>query len=247
MSVNAPAPGLSVVIPAYNERARLPATLERIRGYLDAADEAYECIVVDDGSEDGTGTVVAEATAGWPQLRTIRLARNEGKGRAVQAGMLAARGGLRLFSDADLSTPIEEVARLRDALGAGADVAIASRALKGSRIAVRQSLARETMGKTYNRILQLLVLPGLHDTQCGFKLYSAQAVPVCFGPLSTFRFGFDAEVLLRARQAGLRVVEVPVHWENQVGTRVSSIRDSSQMLVDLLRLRRRLGRARGTG
>jgi len=237
-------PALSVVVPAYNERRRLPGTLERLRRHLDAAREPYECIVVDDGSGDGTGDLVEAAAPTWPELRCLRLPFNEGKGRAVQAGMIDARAELRLFSDADLSTPIEELTRLRAALAEGADIAIASRALPASRVEVHQAWTREAMGKTYNRMLQLLVLPGIHDSQCGFKLYTARAVRLCFEPLTTFRFGFDAEVLLRARLAGLRVAEVPVRWEDQRGTRVSSVRDSSQMLVDLLRLRRRLGRAR---
>jgi len=238
-----PEPALSVVVPAFNERARLPATLERLRAHLDAAGEPYECLVVDDGSGDGTAEVALAAGEAWPELGCLRLEANRGKGAAVQAGMLAARAPLRLFSDADLSTPIDEIARLRAALAAGADIAIASRGLPASRVEVRQAWTREAMGKTYNRIVQLLVLPGIHDSQCGFKLFSGAAARTCFGPLVTLRFGFDAEVLLRARQAGLRVAEVPVRWENAAGTRVNSVRDSSQMLTDLVRLRRRLGRS----
>ncbi len=238
-----PAPTLSVVVPAYNERARLPATLERMRTHLDHAGEPYECLVVDDGSDDGTGRLVEARAASWPQLSCLRLGVNQGKGAAVRTGMLAARGGLRLFSDADLSTPIDELERLRAAVAVGADIAIASRALPGSRVEVRQAWARESMGKAYNRILQILVLPGIHDSQCGFKLFSAAATAACFQPLTTFRFGFDAEVLLRARRAGLTIAEVPVRWENALGTRVNSVRDSTQMLVDLVRLRRRLGRS----
>ena len=228
---------LSVVIPAYNEEARLPATLERVREYLDRSPEPYEVIVVDDGSEDGTLRIAREAAAAWPQLRVIGLGRNQGKGAAVRAGMLEAGGGVRLFSDADLSTPIEELPRLRAALGAGAQVVIASRALPGSVIEEHQPGRREMMGRTYNRLLQLLALPGLHDTQCGFKLFTADAAAACFGPLRTLRFGFDAEVLLRARRHGFGVAEVPVRWGHREDSRVSPARDSLRTLLELLVLR----------
>ena len=166
---------LSVIIPAFNEATRLPATLQALRVYLDGAGEeaeAYEVIVVDDGSRDGTAELAEQVAAGWPALRVLRQPQNRGKGAAVQAGMLAARGELRLFTDADMSTPITELAKLRLLIEGATAVAIGSRALADSRVEVHQPLGRELMGRTYNRMLQLLVLPGLHDTQCGFKLFT---------------------------------------------------------------------------
>jgi dolichyl-phosphate beta-glucosyltransferase len=228
---------LSVVVPAYNERDRLPPTLERMRDYLDAGGEEYEVIVVDDGSNDCTADAASAMCAGWPHLQVLRHQRNSGKGAAIRTGMLAARGDLRLFSDADLSTPIEELPNLRRELGGDCQVVIASRAVDRTLVDVHQERRRELMGRAYNRLIQLVVLPGLHDTQCGFKLFTATAAIACFEPLRTTRFGFDAEVLLRARKRGWRIAEVPVRWSHVEASRVHPLRDSSVMLWDLLRLR----------
>jgi dolichyl-phosphate beta-glucosyltransferase len=228
---------LSVIVPAYNEEQRLPATLTRMREYLDGRDEDYEVLVVDDGSADATLALARKIAEDWPQLQVLALARNTGKGAAVRLGMLSARGEHRVFSDADLSTPIEEMERLRVQLQGTCAVAIASRALPGSTIAVHQPGRREVMGRTYNRLLQLAALRGLHDTQCGFKVFTAEAAVACFEPLRTLRFGFDAEVLLRARRLGWTVAEVPVRWEHKEDSRVSALRDSFGTLWDLLRLR----------
>jgi dolichyl-phosphate beta-glucosyltransferase len=232
---------LSVIVPAFNERRRLPATLARVREFLDGAGEAYEVIVVDDGSTDDTATAAEALAREWPQLSVLRLEPNQGKGAAVRRGMLAAKGDLRLFSDADLSTPIEELSKLRAALGGATAVVIGSRALADSEIEVHQPWRREFMGRTYNRLLRNLVLPGLADTQCGFKIFTAEAAVVCFEPLETPRFGFDAEVLLRARINGWEIAEVGVRWRHAEDSRVSPMRDSIGTLLDLLRLRARLG------
>lgn len=228
---------ISVVIPAFNERDRIPATLERVREYLDAAGEEYEVIVSDDGSSDDTVAFVRSVAQTWPQLSLVALERNQGKGAAVQAGMLRARGEHRLFSDADLSTPIEELPRLRARLGGACHVVIASRAVAGATIGVHQPGRREMMGRTYNRLVQLIVLPGLQDTQCGFKLFTAEAAAACFAPLRTKGFGFDAEVLVRARRKGWLIAEVPVRWSHREDSRVSAMRDLLMVLVDLIRLR----------
>ncbi len=230
-------PVLSIIVPAYNEEQRLPATLVRMREYLDGRDEPYELLVVDDGSADSTLSMARKIAEDWPQMQVLALAENTGKGAAVRLGMLTAKGEHRIFSDADLSTPIEEIERLRERLHGQCAVAIASRALPESQIDVHQPGRREVMGRTYNRLLQIAALKGLHDTQCGFKAFTAEAAIACFEPLRTLRFGFDAEVLLRARRLGWTVAEVPVRWEHKEDSRVSAVRDSVGTLYDLLRLR----------
>ena len=228
---------LSMVIPAYNEARRLPPTLTRLRDYLDTGADSYEVLVVDDGSDDDTVAVAQAVAREWPQLAVLALPHNQGKGAAVREGMLHARGALRAFSDADLSTPIEELPRLRSHLGGPCHVAIASRDAPGSDIQVHQPRWREFMGRTYNRILRLLVLPGIRDTQCGFKLFTSEAAEACFAPLETFRFGFDAEVLVRAHRRGWEIAEVPVRWRHVEESRVGGIGDALRMLYDLVRLR----------
>jgi dolichyl-phosphate beta-glucosyltransferase len=212
-----------------------------VRAYLDEAGEAYEVIVVDDGSTDDTVAAARELEEGWPELSVIGLERNSGTGAAVREGMLRASGDQRAFSDADLSTPIEELPRLRERLRGDCHAAIASRGMAESDLAVRQPTWRESMGRLYNVLLRLLVLPGIHDSQCGFKVYTDTAAQACFPPLQTPRFGFDAEVLVRVRRRGWTIAEVPVRWRHVEASRVDSIRDSSRMLYDLVRLR--LGRA----
>jgi len=234
------APQLSLVIPAYNEALRLPATLRRVREYLDESGEAYEVIVVDDGSDDDTVAVAQSFAGDWPQLEIAALDRNVGKGAAVREGMARARGQHRAFSDADLSTPIEELPRLRSQLGGDVHAAIASRGTDASIIEEHQPRWREGMGRTYNRLLQRLALPGIHDSQCGFKVFTATAAEACFPPLRTHRFGFDAEVLVRVRGHGWRVAEVPVHWHHVEESRVHALRDSGRMLYDLFGLRLRM-------
>lgn len=232
-------PLLSVIVPAFNEESRLGPSLDRMRAFLESSGRSYEVLVVNDGSRDQTPAMVLEAAASWTQLRLISLPENRGKGAAVKAGMLAAAGSRRLFTDADLSTPLEELAKLERELEAGAAVAIGSRALPGSKVLRHQPLHRELMGKSYNLMLRLLVLPGLHDTQCGFKLFTAAAAEACFRELECPGFGFDAEVLLRARMHGIPIAEVGVTWCNSLGTTVSSFADGGQMLIDLWQLRRR--------
>lgn len=228
---------LSIVVPAYNEALRLPSALDRMRLYFSSLGEEYEVIVVDDGSDDGTADKAELAAQGWPELSVIRLPVNAGKGAAVREGMLRARGRERAFSDADLSTPLEELARLRARLGGNCHAAIASRGLPDSIIELRQPRARQFAGQTYNRLVRLLVLPGIRDTQCGLKVFSAPAALACFAPLRTMRFGFDAEVLARIRRQGWSIAEVPVHWRHAEASRVSAGRDAPRMLFDLFRLR----------
>jgi dolichyl-phosphate beta-glucosyltransferase len=228
---------LSLVVPTYNEALRLPGTLERMRPLLDAAGELYEVIVVDDGSTDGTVEAARRLTADWPELDVVRLPVNAGKGAAVREGMLGARGAHRAFSDADLSTPLEELSGLRAHLRGDCQVAIASRGLPDADIQVRQPKRRELMGRTYNVLLRLLVLPDIRDFQCGLKVFTATAAEACFRPLRTMRFGFDAELLVRARRQGREIAEIPVRWRRVEASRVSARSDAARMLYDLLRLR----------
>jgi dolichyl-phosphate beta-glucosyltransferase len=228
---------LSIVVPAYNEALRLPRTLDQMRHHLDATGEEYEVIVVDDGSDDGTAEEVERRAESWAQLSVVRLPVNTGKGAAVREGMLRARGEQRAFSDADLSAPLEELARLRTRLVGDCHAAIASRGLPDSNIEVHQPRPREFAGRTYNRLLRLLVLPGIRDSQCGLKVFTANAAVTCFTPLRTRRFGFDAEVLLRVRRQGWSIAEVPVRWRHVEASRVTASRDAPLMLLDLLRLR----------
>jgi dolichyl-phosphate beta-glucosyltransferase len=230
-------PALSVVIPAYNEENRLPATLARVQEFLSSSARTHELVLVDDGSADGTLEAMRAAAEGKPNVRVVSLGENRGKGRAVAAGVAATTGELVLFSDADLSTPIEELAKLEAALAGGADVAVASRALKASEIVIPQPGTRVLMGKVFNLLVQgLLLVPGIWDTQCGFKLFRGAAGRELFAALRTDGFAFDVEVLHRARRRGLRIQEVAVRWSHSAPTKVRW-RHPLQMFSDLLRIR----------
>jgi dolichyl-phosphate beta-glucosyltransferase len=228
---------LSVVVPAYNEEARLPGTLTRLESYLESRALAFELILVDDGSSDGTLEVMHDAAARRAYVKVMGLPRNRGKGRALATGVGASTGQLVLVSDADLSTPIEELAKLEAGLADGADVAIASRAKRGARIEISQPPHRVLMGKVFNLIVQALLLPGLWDTQCGFKLFKGDLGRQLFACLGTDGFGFDVEVLYRARRRKLVIVEVPVRWQHSAPTRVATFRSSFDMLKDVFRIR----------
>lgn len=241
------APRLSIVIPAYNEERRLGPSLGRVRDYVRKRRLSAEVLVVDDGSSDATAQVVGRAAKAWPALRLLKLPRNLGKGAAVRAGVQAARGARILFTDADLSTPMEELAALEARLDAGADVALGSRAVDRSRVAVSQPLYRVLAGRSFNVLVQLFSVPGIHDTQCGFKLFTAGAGKRLFARQQVPRFGFDVEFLFLARKAGYQLAEVPVRWENSVETKVRPIRDGARAFLDLalIRLYEWQGRYRG--
>ncbi len=225
---------LSVVIPAYNEGLRLPRTLARLREYFGARGRAVEIVVADDGSRDATAEAARES--GGPGTVVLTGGPNRGKGHAVRRGMLAARGALRLMTDADLSTPIEELETLEARLAQGFDIVIASRAVAGARIEVRQPFFREAAGRLFNGIVRLVAVPGIEDTQCGFKLFTAPAAEACFTPARLDGFSFDVEALFIARKRGLRIAEVPVIWRNDVATRVSAT-GGAAAFADLLRIR----------
>src|SRR5437899_2493904 len=227
-------PEISIVIPAFNEALRLPATLDRVQRHLATISVPVEVIVVDDGSRDSTEQVVRERAARWPQLSLIVAERNGGKGGAVRLGMAAARGRYRVFSDADLSVPIDDMEKLLRPLHAGAGVASGSRGLRDSQVELHQPWYRETMGKIFNRLVRIFVLGGVHDTQCGFKAFTAEAADRVFPVLQTRGFGFDVEVLYRAQHAGYQIVEVPTRWINSPQSRVHPIRHSAAMFLELL-------------
>ena len=220
-----------MVVPAFNEAERLPRTLERIASYLAGRPGGYELLVVDDGSTDATAE---RASTGGATV--LRNATNRGKGFAVRRGMRAAGGERRLMSDADLSTPIEELGRLAARMDEGYDVVIASRALPESRIEIRQPWHRETMGRVFNLCVRLLALPGLHDTQCGFKLFTAGAAEAAFTAALLDGFSFDVEALYVARKRGYRIAEIPVVWRNDAASRVG-LGGGSRAFPDLLRIR----------
>lgn len=224
---------LSVIIPAYNEERRVSAPLEEIPAYCRREKISYELLVVDDGSDDKTAELVRAAAARDSRIRLVSQAARSGKGAAVKAGVLASCGELVLFSDADLSTPIEEFGRLRRALEAGFDLAIGSRVADGARIEVRQHWIRQTMGQTFNLIIRSLLVGGFKDTQCGFKLFRREAAKKIFARSRVAGFAFDVELLVIARRHGLKVKEVPVVWRNSPASKVRIILDPIRMFGDL--------------
>jgi dolichyl-phosphate beta-glucosyltransferase len=225
---------LSVVVPAFNEGPRIGATLTRIRAHLAARHGTWEIVVVDDGSTDDTAAR-AETVLGTTG-RVLRHARNLGKGAAVRMGMLAARGARRLFTDADLSTPMDELEKLERALDAGAAIAIGSRALDRSLLEVHQPPLREAAGRLFNVVVRSVAVPGIYDTQCGFKLFRADAADALFGMSRVDGFGFDVEVLALARRSGLPIAEIGVRWRNGPVTRVTML-GGAAAFIDPLRVR----------
>lgn len=235
-----PAPELSIVIPAFNEENRLGATLARIHDYFSGRSPALagiEVIVVDDGSTDATARVAQDLSRSMLCLRVISNGRNRGKGYSVGQGILHARGRIALFTDADLSSPIEECERLFDAIQAGNDIAIGSRAIDRTLIAVHQSRFREITGIIFNRLVRMFTGLSIEDTQCGFKAFLLPACRIIFEQQRIEGFGFDPEILFLARRHGLRIAEVPVSWSHHPATKVHVYRDSIVMFLDLLRIR----------
>ena len=232
--MSASAIDLSVVIPAYNEASRLGETLSRVLAYLERRGKPFEVLVVDDGSADHTVEVAQEfAHRGvW----VLELARNRGKGAALRHGVVASSGAMVLLTDADLSTPIQEVERLEPRLR-DADVVLGSRSVEGSRIEVHQPPHREMMGKIFNLLIRLLGFGDFKDTQCGFKLLRGDAAREIFPALSVERFAYDVELVWEAQRRGLRVVEVGVEWHNSPVSRVRPWQDAPQMFLDVLRIR----------
>lgn len=234
------APDLSIIIPAYNEEKRLPRALERIGDYLARVrldSEKAEILVVDDGSTDATARVAEDWKRLFPSLRLLSNGTNRGKGYSVRRGMLEARGQIALFTDADLSSPIEESEKLFAALAAGNDVAIGSRALDRSLIEIHQSRFRELAGIFFNLLVRAFTGLSFHDTQCGFKAFRRERARIVFDQQRIERFGFDPEILFLAKRHGLRCAEIPVRWAHDPLTKVHILVDALRMFADLFRIR----------
>jgi len=235
-----PPVALSVIVPAYNEEGRLPGTLTRMRDYFASrgfTTHELEILIVDDGSKDGTVQVAEKWARDWPSLRVISNGDNRGKGYSVRHGMLEARGRIALFTDADLSSPIEESEKLLAAIDAGNQVAIGSRALDRSLISTHQSRLRELAGMIFNGFVRISTGLPFSDTQCGFKAFVREPSRIVFEQQRIERFGFDPEVLFLAKRHDLQTAEVAVRWAHDPATKVHMIRDSLIMFFDLAYIR----------
>jgi len=236
--MNSPTLDLSIVIPAYNEEDRLPKTLDCIFLYLQTRPYRAEIIVVDDGSSDRTSEIVSACQLKYPGLRLVSNLRNRGKGFSVRHGMLEAYGEIALFTDADLSTPIEEADKLFAAMqDRGCDAAIGSRAIDRSLIEVHQSAFREHAGIFFNRLVRWIMNIEFSDTQCGFKAFGRKRARIIFEQQRVERFGFDAEILFLAKRHGLQVAEIPVRWSHDSATKVNVVADGIRMFLELLLIR----------
>ena len=229
---------LSIVIPAFNEAQRLPRTIEQIVSYLSARPWRAEIVVVDDGSSDATPKLIEDYQKKYPDLRMISNGSNRGKGFSVRHGVLEARGEIVVFTDADLSTPIEEADKLLSAIREkGYDVAIGSRGLDKSLINVHPSAFRERAGTLFNRVVRRIAGLDISDTQCGFKAFRRERTRIIFEQQRIERFGFDPEILFLAKRHGLRVAEIPVRWSHDPATKVNVIGDGIGMFLELLVIR----------
>jgi len=230
-------PDYSIVIPAYNESARIGATLESVLSTIRERSWNAEVLVVNDGSTDNTADVVAKFISGYPPLRIIQNPGNRGKGYSVRNGMLEASGGIVMFTDADLSSPMEEAERLFAAIREGADIAIGSRWLERKRQTLKQPLYRRFFGRCFNAVTRLIMGLPFADTQCGFKAFTRDAAQTVFRLQRIERWGFDPEILFIAIKRGYTVREVPVTWGHDERSRISYLKDGIKMLEELLYIR----------
>jgi len=229
-------PMVSIIVPAFNEASRIAESVRKIDAFVRQSPFSIELIVVDDGSTDNTAEIVSTADA--RKLRLLRNNKNHGKGYTVRQGVLAASGKYVLFTDADLSAPIEELNKLLEiAQREGADVVIGSRALDRRYIEKHQSPLRELGGIVFNLMVRLLLGLRLHDTQCGFKLFERQRSRRVFEQQTTLGFGFDPELLFLAKRSGLKICEASVRWGHAEGSKVNFLRDGIRMFLDLVRIR----------
>ena len=239
---------MSIVIPAYNEEKRIAGSLLETCAYMNDFGLEYEIIVVDDGSSDGTGRTVDHIAMHVRNVRLVRYEKNRGKGHALSTGVLVTKWDLILVMDADLSTPMEELRKLMPYLSEGGfDIAIGSRALALSDIIKKQPWWRRGMGKMFNKIVKAIVIGGFNDTQCGFKLFRGVVGRNLFGEAKIDRFAYDVEILALARKKGYGIKEVPIRWINSPESRVDPVKDSLQMLADLVRIRFTVGKVKGKG
>lgn len=230
-------PAYSIIIPAYNESTRLAASLEKILSYATIRGWDAEILVVNDGSSDSTPEIVRTYSEKNPRLKLLENPGNRGKGYSVRNGMLHAQGEILLFSDADLSSPIEEAEKLFAAVAMGADVAIGSRWLQSHLQTQRQPLYRQLFGRLFNLLLRITLGLQFKDTQCGFKAFNRRAAEAIFPLQQIERWGFDPELLYLAKRFRLKVVEVPVTWAHREGTRISPLRDGGKMFLEMLAVR----------
>ena len=228
---------ISIVIPAFNEATRLSNTLDRVLDFVGKQGWNVEIVVVDDGSSDATADIVRAYAGKSPIVRLLSNPGNRGKGFSVRNGVLKATGDIVLFTDADLSAPIEEAVKLVDAIDSGADIAIGSRWLRSDLQTRRQSLARQALGRVFNGLLRILLNLDFKDTQCGFKAFRADAAKALFPRQRIEGWGFDPELLFLAQKFGFKVAEVPVVWAHDDRTRISPLADGSRMVADMLRIR----------
>ena len=231
---------LSIIIPAYNEQDRLPATLIEAHAWLTGAHgkDSFEVLVVDDGSSDSTCERVRELMKEMPEVKLLEQPVNRGKGAAVRRGMLEARGDIRVFMDADHSTHVNEAEKVLPAIMNGADVVVGSRQHPGSDITQHQSWLREHMGMGFNLLMRGMVGLDMQDTQCGFKAFTAEAAKAIFSLQKLEGFSFDVEILFLAHKLGFHTAEIPVRWVNEPNSKVRMLLDPMHMFVDLMRIRR---------
>ena len=237
---------VSIIIPSYNEERRLPPTLLDIVDFFNSRSDSYEVIVVNDGSSDATAEVVEKFAKLNPTVTLLSLEHNQGKGAAVKAGALSAIGDLVLFADADGSSPIEEFQKLHQAISNGADIAIGSRAMASTDTNVETKWYRKYLGRSFNFVVNLLILPGIADTQCGFKLFTRDAARFLFQNQTATGFSFDVELLYMAQRTGMNIAEIPINWTNVPGSKVNLALDAAKMFLDILKFRvrhRNLSRA----
>lgn len=228
---------ISIIVPAYNEELRVPASIEKISAYLEGRFEQYEIIVINDGSTDGTAERVRELSARLGNIRLIENESNRGKGLSVRRGVMASSGELVLVTDADLSTPIEELGKLLERIDQGADIAAGSRWMKDSDVPVRQPWYRLFISRVFNLIVRALAIGSIRDTQCGFKLYRGGVARELFNKSRFASYSFDPEVLFLADRTGRSIAEVPVRWLNSPDSKVRIVRDSTRMFLDLIKMR----------
>ncbi|MEX2090883.1 MAG: dolichyl-phosphate beta-glucosyltransferase [Candidatus Paceibacterota bacterium] len=229
---------LSVIIPAYNEEKHIKATIESVRSYLSAKDFEYEILVITDGSKDKTNDIVRSLFQEIPTLKLMDYPNNRGKGYAVRQGMLKAKGEYRLFMDADNSTTINHIEKMMPFFDQGFGVVIGSIGLKESNIASgSEPLWRRVFGKMGNLFIQILAVPGISDTQRGFKIITAKIAEDIFSKMTVDRFGFDIEMLALARKFGYKIKEVPVNWKNDVSGSKVNLKSYFQVLLETVKIR----------